>query len=95
MTDPDLGHRLLAGCRIWGIIRHFYPYLHLLDDWDGAFRASLPELAAAEGEEAYARAVLRLLAHVEDGHTNVRGHPGIAAVRGRGLPTRSRSARSK
>lgn len=86
MVAPDLGYRFLAGCRIWGTIHHFYPYLHLLDDWDGAFRTSLPELAAAEGEEAYARAVLRFLAHVEDGHTGVWGHPGIAAVRGETLP---------
>lgn len=90
-TAPDLGHRLLAGCRTWGVIRHFYPYLHLLDDWDGAFRSALPELAAAEGEEAYAEAILRLIAHVEDGHTNAWGHPGVAAVRGEvGLPLRLR-----
>jgi C-terminal processing protease CtpA/Prc len=82
MTAPGLGYRLLAACRAWGVIRHFYPYLHLLDDWDGAFRASLPEFAAAEGEEAYARAILRLMAHVEDGHTNVWSHAGVDAVRG-------------
>lgn len=85
MIEPDLGHRLLAGCRTWGTIRHFYPYLHLLDDWDGAFRRSLPELAAAEDGETYVRAVLRLVAHVEDGHTNVWGHPGLRAVRGEAL----------
>lgn len=86
MTAPDLGHRLLAGCRFWGVIHHFYPYLHLLDDWDGAFRASLPELAAADGAEAYARAILRLAAHVEDGHTGVWGHPAVFEVRGQAFP---------
>lgn len=86
MDGPDLGHRFLAGCRAWGVIRHFYPYLHLLDDWDGAFRRSLPELAAAEDGEAYVRAILRLMAHVEDGHTQVWDHPALTAVRGEAFP---------
>src|SRR6185503_9030215 len=31
---PPLGLRLLAGCRAWGVIHHFYPYLDLIGDWD-------------------------------------------------------------
>jgi C-terminal processing protease CtpA/Prc len=86
MTSPDLGHRLLAGCRLWGTIDLFYPYHHLLDDWDASFRGALPELAAAEDAEGYVRAVLRLAAHVEDGHTSVYGHPALSELRGDAFP---------
>ena len=83
---PPLGLRLLAGCRAWGVIHHFYPYLELIDDWDAAFRASLPALAAAADEEAYARAVLTLMAHVADGHTGVWGAPAVQRVLGAASP---------
>jgi C-terminal processing protease CtpA/Prc len=86
MLTPDLGHRFLAGCRLWGTMELFYPYLHLLDDWDGAFREALPELAAAEDGAGYVRALVRLAAHVEDGHTGLWGHPGLAEVRGESFP---------
>ncbi len=82
MLAPPLGMRLLAACRAWGVIQHFYPYLELIDDWDAAFLAALPTFAAAEGQEAYARAVLELMAHVADGHTRVSGHPAIARLEG-------------
>jgi C-terminal processing protease CtpA/Prc len=86
MTMPSAGYRLLAGCRTWGVIHHFYPYLHLLDDWDGAFRASLPALHAAADEPAYVRAILELTAHIADGHTGVYGHRAIGEVLGSAFP---------
>lgn len=70
---PPLGLRLLAGCRAWGVIHDFYPYLDLIGDWDAAFRDSLPALTAANDDASYARAVLTLMAHVADGHTFVNG----------------------
>ncbi|HEV8242082.1 MAG TPA: S41 family peptidase [Thermoanaerobaculia bacterium] len=82
---PPLGLRLLAGCRAWGVIHHFYPYLDLIGDWDAAFRDSIPELTAAADEAAYARAVLALMAHVADGHTYV-GGGAVPAVLGAASP---------
>ena len=83
---PDAGKRLLAGCRAWGVISYFYPYLGLIGDWDGAFRDSLPELFAAADEDAYARAVLRLLAHVADGHTRASEYPAVERLLGAAWP---------
>lgn len=82
---PPLGQRLLAGCRAWGVIHHFYPYLDLIGDWDAAFRDSLPALTAANDDAAYARAVLALMAHVADGHTYV-GGGAVPAVLGAASP---------
>lgn len=83
---PPPGLRLLAGCRAWGVIHYFYPYLDLIGDWDGAFQESLPALTAAADEAAYARALLELMAHVADGHTGVWGTPGIQQVLGEAWP---------
>ena len=83
---PPLGLRLLAGCRAWGVIHYFYPYLDLIGDWDGAFRQSLPALTAAADEAAYARALLELMAHVADGHTGVWGTPGVQQLLGEAWP---------
>jgi C-terminal processing protease CtpA/Prc len=83
---PPRGLRLLAGCRAWGVIHYFYPYLSLIGDWDAAVRQSLPALETAGDEAAYARALLVLMAHVADGHTTVSGNPGIQQVLGEALP---------
>src|SRR6185295_7297940 len=83
---PPLGLRLLAGCRAWGVIHYFYPYLDLIGDWDAAFRESLPALTAAADEATYARALLELMAHVADGHTGVWGHPGVQQLLGEAWP---------
>lgn len=78
---PDLPGRMLSACKLWGTIEHFYPYLHLIGDWEGAYRAAIPELLAARTEEAYVRAVLHLAAAIEDDHTFVQG-PGVWKVLG-------------
>ncbi len=83
---PPPGLRLLAGCRAWGVIHYFYPYLDLIGDWDAAFRQSLPALTAAADEAAYARALLELMAHVADGHTGVWGNPGVQQLLGEAWP---------
>lgn len=97
LRAPDAPHRMLAGCRLWGVIEHFYPYLHLIGDWEGAFRTAIPELLAEpapeEAEEAYARAILRFAAGIEDSHTGVRGG-AVSALRGNaGPPLRVREIR--
>jgi C-terminal processing protease CtpA/Prc len=83
---PGPGMRLLAACRAWGVIRYFYPYLGLIGDWDGAFRASLPAFLAAADEDAYGRAVLGLMVHVADGHTGVTDYPAIDRLFGEATP---------
>ena len=86
MKLPPPGYRLLAGCRVWGTIHHFYPYLGLIGDWHGAVREALPQLWSAADEKAYARAVLSLVAQVADGHTSAYGHPAIVELLGGAFP---------
>lgn len=69
-ADPALDardNRLAALALAWGILAHFHPTLDLSpEDWAAALRSALPEAAAAGDRETYRRAVLRLLAHVDD-----------------------------
>jgi len=89
MTAPERPWRLLAGCRLWGTVDTFYPYLPLIGDWEGAFRHVIPELLATpepgREEEAYGRALLHLAAAIEDGHTGLRG-PAVDRVLGTAPP---------
>lgn len=77
LKEVDLEHRQLAVIRAWNVIHWFYPYLHLIGDWD----AVLPEfLARMEGTKTfrdYALAMTEMMTHVADGHTGLWGHPDV------------------
>ena len=47
MTIPDVEYRILAAMRIWSVIDRFYPYKHLIGDWDTAFRDSPPSFVVS------------------------------------------------
>lgn len=82
MSAPDVPYRLLALFRLWSVIDRFYPYKNLLGDWDAVLREFIPRFEAAEGADAYARTVMELAAHIEDGHTQVYGPPAVWDVIG-------------
>ena len=69
---PTRELRILAAIRIWAVLDTFSPYRYLIDDWDGAFRAALPQLIAAQDAEAYRKALRVFAARVRDGHVGVR-----------------------
>ncbi|HEX9161004.1 MAG TPA: S41 family peptidase [Thermoanaerobaculia bacterium] len=73
MTYPDVEHRILAATRLWAVIHYFYPYLDLIGDWDATFKQFIPRFIAAANADEYARAVVEMDTHVEDGHSFVSG----------------------
>ena len=75
MTAPDLPHRMLALFRLWSIIDRFYPYKHLISDWDNALREMIPRFEEANDAGAYDQAALEAVARIEDGHSGAWG-PG-------------------
>lgn len=96
MKYPPLEYRLLAVFRIWSVIHYFYPYLHLIGDWDAAFRDAIPSFENAQDGAEYVRAVLQLLTHVADGHTSAFGHPEIDRLYGDGrIPVNIRFVEGK
>ncbi len=70
--DRDAGYRLLALFRFWNIVEYCCPNRDIAgEDWPAVLREFVPRLAAAEGEEAYERAVWSLVARLHDTHTQL------------------------
>jgi C-terminal processing protease CtpA/Prc len=86
MAYPDLGHRLLAVSRLWNVIHYFYPYHHLIDDWDAVLPEFLPKFAAARDARAYALAVAEMATRIPDNHTRVSGSRELQQFFGEFLP---------
>lgn len=87
MLEPDLPHRWLAVVRAWNVIHFFYPYLHLLDDWEPVLPEFLARMETAETGRDYALTIQEMMARVADGHTSVVGHPELFKYFGEvGLP---------
>ncbi len=85
MVAPDVSYRLLGLFRLWSVIDRFYPFKNLIGDWDAVLPEFIPRFETAEGADAYARVVMELSGHIEDGHIQVLGPPAVWDVRGRRL----------
>jgi len=71
-TFPDAGFRLLALYRYWNVINYFYPYKHLIDDnWDDILLQYLPVFIEAKDELAYEKAIIKLIAEIDDSHSRI------------------------
>lgn len=91
MLAPDLPHRQLAVIRAWNVIALFYPYRHLIGDWDAVLPEFLTRMERAESGRDYAFSILEMMNRVEDGHTSVFGHPELAKIYGNAtVPVRVR-----
>jgi C-terminal processing protease CtpA/Prc len=87
MLEPDLEVRQLAVIRAWNVIHYFYPYLHLIGDWDAVLPEFLARMEEAKTGKEYALTIAEMMTHVPDGHTNVWGHPALSERFGKaGLP---------
>jgi C-terminal processing protease CtpA/Prc len=75
MLEPALPYRWLAVIRAWNVIHYFYPYLHLLDDWDPVLPEFLTRMETAETGLDYTLTLYEMMTHVADGHTYISGHP--------------------
>ncbi|HYR29904.1 MAG TPA: S41 family peptidase [Thermoanaerobaculia bacterium] len=82
MHYPDLGHRMLALARLWAVIDTFYPYMHLIGDWDAVLAEFVPRFQSAKDEQEYAAAVLEMVARVDDGHSSAYGHRAANEILG-------------
>jgi C-terminal processing protease CtpA/Prc len=86
MLAPGLEHRWLAVIRAWNVIDLFYPYLHLLDDWDAVLPEFLARMETAESGRDYAVTLQEMMARVADGHTSLGGHPELRTFFGSPVP---------
>lgn len=87
MKEPSLEHRQLAVIRAWNVIHYFYPYLHLIEDWDAVLPEFLAKMEQTKTFRDYALTLTEMMTHVADGHTGLWGHPDVEQPFGdAGLP---------
>lgn len=83
---PDRARRMIAGFRIWEVMRYFHAYRELYDtDPDRVLEAALPELAAARDSMEYGIAVSHMVVHLSDSHAFVYS-PALGAYEGEAPP---------
>ena len=82
MSIPDAPYRLLGLFRLWSVIDLFYPFKHRIGDWKAVLAEFIPRFEDANSAEDYARAVLEVLARLEDGHADALGAPAMWNVIG-------------
>lgn len=58
---------------IWSMAREYFVYFDQVPelDWEAAYRETIERVMAAESTEAYYRELMRFVARLEDGHSNV------------------------
>lgn len=91
MKEPSLEYRQLAVIRAWNVIHFFYPYLHLIGDWDAVLPEFLAKMEDTKTFRDYALTLTEMMTHVADGHTGLWGHPDVEQPFGdAGLPIHAR-----
>ncbi|MCC6289905.1 MAG: hypothetical protein IT249_18665 [Chitinophagaceae bacterium] len=65
---PDAGVRILALFRYWNMIQYFYPYRHLVDNWEKILPEFIPKFIAASNRQQYILTCLELASRIKDGH---------------------------
>ena len=73
MTPPSQGERLAGLARLWAVARDGFVWFdHVPDlDWDRKFAEVAPRVASAPDEETYYRELMKFVASLRDGHSNV------------------------
>ena len=70
---PGRRLRLLAVARLWTVIRFFYPYRHLIGDWEPVLPEFIAAVADADTWETYIKTMARMVARVADTHSGMSG----------------------
>ena len=86
MLSPSLEYRVLAVVRAWNVIQYFYPYKHLIGDWDAVLPEFIGRMEQAGDAGSYVATLLEMTARVADGHTTMFGHPEIEKLLGNAGP---------
>ena len=71
---PPVEYRLLLLFRHWNWVHYFFPYKHLIGrDWKGVLQEMAPQFYEAKDTLSYHKAIMRLTASLEDGHSRFLG----------------------
>ncbi|MFY2563119.1 S41 family peptidase [Corallococcus terminator] len=76
--NPSRELRILAGAKLWTVVRFFFAYPELMDrPWESRLPVLLEKLEAAKDSTAYVLALAEATTWLQDAHTRVRGHPEL------------------
>src|SRR6185436_14827376 len=64
MAEPSVEYRQLAVVRAWNVIHWFYPYLHLIGDWDAVLPEFLARMEEAKSGRDCALTLAEVMTHV-------------------------------
>lgn len=69
----SLEDRMLGLARFWSTAKYSFAFFDQVPelDWDAAYKETLPAIMQAERTEDYYRILMKLMARLEDGHSNV------------------------
>ncbi len=70
----------------WPVVRHFYPYQELVDDWAAILQDALQAAALVTDREGHGQVLKRMLVPLEDGHVYVIDNDPSSAIDWAGLP---------
>ena len=72
MDPDDDGFRMLAVARYWNMVRYWFPYRDLIDEpWEPVLEDALADVVREDGAQAYADAIRKLVARVDDTHAQM------------------------
>ncbi|MFY7732853.1 MAG: hypothetical protein ACOVSR_05175 [Bacteroidia bacterium] len=84
---PNTNLRLLGLFHYWNLINYFYPYKNLIDkSWDEVLYFSINDFLFAKSQIDYDRAVLKLIANLNDGNSKVKETSILTRVYGNFVP---------
>lgn len=69
LPAPELARLDIAV--LWPVMRHFYPYQELVDDWADMLFGALAQAADVANRDAHRRLIKRMLVPLRDGHVFV------------------------
>ncbi len=84
---PDDNLRLLGLFHYWNLINYFYPYKNLMDvSWDEVLYFSINDFLLAKSQIDYDKAILKLIANLNDGNSKIKETIVLTRVYGNFVP---------
>jgi carboxyl-terminal processing protease len=84
---PNSNLRLVGLFHYWNFINYFYPYKHIIDNnWDEVLYVSISEFLNAKNKISYGKAILKLIANLDDNNSKVSSARILTSIFGNYVP---------
>lgn len=84
---PDVNLRLVGLFHYWNFINYFYPYKKIIDNnWDEVLYVTINDFLTANNKIIYYKAILKLIANLDDNHSKVSSARVLTSIFGNYVP---------